>query len=265
MIDSHIHLASTKYSNDLDQIFFNLKKHNVEYVINIGTDIKTSKLAISQSHKYKYQSYATVGVHPEEINSDVNLNVISTLEKLIKDEVVVAVGEVGLDKTYIKNLPKEKQQLHFTWQKNWLDLQIQLARQNDYPLILHSRETTDEMLKVVNTFQKKIKFVWHCFTENTEVARLVIENGGYLSFTGIVTYKNVDSILDVIKYVPKDRYMIETDGPYLVPEPLRKQGTKLNMPWNVFYVAEKIAKVKGESVENVIKQTINNTCKFFKI
>jgi len=204
-------------------------------------------------------------VHPEGIKADVDLHVITTLEKLIKDDVVVAVGEIGLDKTYIKNLSEEKQQLHFMWQKNWLDLQVKLAKRNKLPLILHSRETTNEMLKIISTFQKKVKFVWHCFTENIEVARLVVENGGYLSFTGIITYKNVDNIVDVVKYVPADKYMLETDGPYLVPEPLRKKGVKINMPWNVLYVANKIAKVRDESLENVVKQTIHNTYKFFNI
>ena len=257
MIDSHIHLSS--YYNNSDEILRALKRHNVECVINVATDLSTSKIAINLSRKFPKKSFATVGTHPEEIKTDIDLEVLNQVEELIQDEVVVAVGEVGLDKTCIKD---EKE---FVWQKNWLDAQVQLAKNHKLPVILHSRQTTKEMLKTIQLFNNQAKFVWHCFTENEKVAQQVIDSGGYISFTGIITYKSAENLLEVIKYVPSDRYMLETDGPFLTPEPLRKQGVKVNMPWNVYYIAEKIAQIKNETVDSVIKQTTANSRRFFQI
>ena len=263
MIDTHIHLTSKEYYTSPDQIINKLKENNVECIINVATDIETSKLSIAFYNKFLGKSYATVGIHPEEIKSDINLQDLNTLDKLMQNKGVVAVGEVGLDKTYIK---EEKEFLEkFNWQKNWLDKQVQLAKKHNLPLILHSRETTPEMLEIIKGFNKEIKFVWHCFTENIQVAKQVIDNGGYISFTGIITYKNTKDLESVIAYIPSDRYMIETDGPFLTPEPLRKQKVKVNMPWNIYYVAKKIAEIRDQPEDTVIKQTVENSRNFFRI
>jgi len=265
VIDTHIHLSSTNYYTNPEKVINSLQEHNVKCVINVATDINTSQTAIALSQKFQGLSYATVGIHPEEINSDINSQTIEKLKNLLTEKSVVAVGEVGLDKTYIKDLPEKQFTERFNWQKNWLDVQVKLANAHNLPIILHSRETTEDMLEQIKGFGSNVKFVWHCFTENLETSKKVINYGGYISFTGIITYKSASDLGSVIKYIPSDRYMIETDGPFLTPEPLRKQGVKLNMPWNIYYIAEKIADVRGESVENVIKQTTLNAYTFFKI
>ena len=265
MIDTHIHLTSKEYYTNPDQIIADLKAHGVECIINVATDIETSKLAVEYYDKFLNKSYATVGIHPEEIKSDINLQDLNILDKLMQNKGVVAVGEVGLDKTYIKGLEEKEFAEKFTWQLNFLNQQIQLAKKHNLPLILHSRETTPEMLKIIKSLKNEIKFVWHCFTENLEVAKQIIDNGGYISFTGIITYKNTEDLASVIAYIPTEKYMIETDGPFLTPEPLRKQKVRINMPWNIYYVAKKIAEIKNLPVDTVLKQTVDNSRNFFQI
>lgn len=265
MIDTHIHLSSIDYYNNPDQVLGLLEENGVSSIVNVATDIETSKQSIKLSQKFPKLSYATVGIHPEEINSDTDTQVLKQLEQLVQQETVVAVGEVGLDKTYIQKLGESEMIERFNWQNNWLDSQVLIAKKYNLPLILHSRDTTLEMLEKIKELKNEVRFVWHCFSENLEVANQVIDNGGYISFTGIITYKSAVEIESVIKQIPADRYMIETDGPFLIPEPLKKQGLKPNMPWYVKYVAEKIASVRGESVNTVLSQTDKNSKTFFQI
>jgi len=261
MIDSHIHLNSTAFYTNPDLVVAQAKENKVEAIISVATDLSSSKISVDLTSKYKNFVFASAGVHPEEITGPVESEIIAKLSNFYKQNQVVAVGEVGLDKFYLKNSETEKED--FKNQLEWFRAQIELSILYNLPLIIHSRETTTEMLGILTEYKDKIFGVWHCFVEDLEVAKKVLNLNFLISFTGIVTYKNNKDLLEVVRSVPDDKFMIETDGPFLVPEPLRSEGKKPNMPWYVIEVAKKIAEVRGVDIRKIIEVTSNNANKLF--
>ena len=256
LFDSHCHLYDDKYEGNSDEIVINAQENDVQYMVNIGTDYETSKLVIKQANKYE-NVYAAIGIYPEFCNSyEIDL---SFIEELIKsnennNKKIVAIGEIGLD-YHGEEVNKENQKKHFIEQ-------INLANKLDLPVCIHSRDADMDMLDVLKNHKINNGFVMHCFSSSLEIAKEIIKLGGYISIAGPVTFKNAKGLIDVAKYVPLDKLLVETDAPYLSPEPLRGRR---NEPANVKYTAQKIADIKEISLELLAEATTKNAKGFYKI
>jgi len=237
MIDTHAHLDKS------------MSLKNISKIINISLD-----LSFAEKHKKVFNA---IGYHPYEIK---NLN-LEKLKKLTKNSKVIAIGEIGLDDSAYAKASADKQ-------KNAFLRQFKLAQELNLPVILHCRGLHDEFLKIL----KKYRGVIHCFTGNLKQAQKYLDLGFYLSFTGIITYS--DSYDKVIKNIKLSKILLETDCPFLVPEPIRSQKKRLprgeqselyGEPWMVKFVAQKIAKIKKISYKKVVQKTTKNAKKVFKI
>lgn len=250
LIDSHAHLMDEKYNDDLENVIKNAIDNGIEKIINIGYSKETSKQAIELANKYDF-IYATIGMHPDECNEEVD---ISFIKELAKNKKVVAIGEIGLDYHY-DDYNKETQKKYFIEQ-------INLANELNLPVVIHSRDADTDMLEILKNNKIKNNFVMHCFSSSVEILKEVLKLGAYISIAGPVTFKNARSLIEVAALVPEDKLMIETDCPYLTPEPNRG---KRNEPANVRFTAEKIAELRGITIEELAKITYENTRKFYNI
>lgn len=249
-IDSHAHLMDEMYNGEEESIIKNALSNGVKTIINIGYSKETSKKAIELANKYDF-IYAVVGMHPDECNKEID---ISFINDLAKNKKVVAIGEIGLDYHYEEH-SKELQKKYFIEQ-------INLANELNLPIVIHSRDADMDMLEILKANKIKNKFVMHCFSSSVEILKEVLKLGAYISIAGPVTFKNARSLIDVAKLVPEDKLMIETDCPYLCPEPNRG---KRNEPANVRFTAEKIAEIREISLEELAKMTTENTKRFYEI
>lgn len=250
LIDSHAHLMDEKYNDDLENVIKNAIDNGIEKIINIGYSKETSKQAIELANKYDF-IYATIGMHPDECNEEVD---ISFIKELAKNKKVVAIGEIGLDYHY-DDYNKETQKKYFIEQ-------INLANELNLPVVIHSRDADMDMLEILKNNKIKKNFVMHCFSSSVEILKEVLKLGAYISIAGPVTFKNARSLTEVAVLVPEDKLMVETDCPYLSPEPNRG---KRNEPANVRFTAEKIAELRGITIEELAKITYENTRKFYNI
>lgn len=249
--DSHAHLDDDRFSPDRKKVINSLKKNGVDFYINVGADMLSSEKSIKLAEEYDF-IYASVGVHPHDAASLAEED-MARLKKMLAHKKVVALGEIGLDYFY-DNSPRDIQ-------KKWFIRQLQIAKETDMPVIIHCRDAVGECMDIIRKSEHK-KGVMHCFSGSAETAEELADMGWYVSFSGSVTFKNAEKLRRAASAVPLDRLMIETDSPYLSPEPVR--GTR-NTPQNVRYVAEKIAEIKQISVEEVAKITFENAKKFFNI
>ena len=251
LIDSHAHLMDEMYDDDLNEVIDRCVEKNLEMIVNIGYNEETSRKAVKLAGKYDWM-YATVGMHPDECNGeDIDL---SFVEELAEDRNVVAIGEIGLDYHYDTTNKVN--------QMKWFVEQIRMANRLKLPVAIHSRDADMDMLKVLKENKIENGFVMHCFSSSVEVAKEIIKLGGYISLAGTVTFKNARNLVEVAKLVPDDRLMVETDSPYLTPEPFRG---KRNEPWRVWQTAERVAEIRGVTVEELADLTIRNTKEFYKI
>jgi TatD DNase family protein len=250
MIDSHGHYDDDRFSQDCDQILLDLKNHKINKIINIACDVETSKKAIELSEKFDFV-YATIGYHPNNVFSMTDRD-ISELIELSKNKKVVAWGEIGLD-------------FHYDYSEKDIQIQafktqLEVAKSLDLPVVIHSREATEDMMKIMRDF--KHRGVFHCYSGSLETAKEIIKMGYYISFSGTVTYKNSKSVKEVAKWIPKDKYLIETDCPYLSPEPMR--GTR-NDSRNLIHTASCISELRGISLDQLEEETMRNTKELFLI
>lgn len=254
LIDSHAHLDDERFSGDTEGIIENFENDNLELVINIGADLRSSKNSVELAKTHE-NIYATVGVHPHSAK-EVDETTIDSLRKLAKEEKVVAIGEIGLDYHY-DNSPRDLQ-------RKWFIEQIKLAKELDLPISVHSREATKDVLDIITKEAEdgKLRGVIHCFSDSVEIAYEYLKLGFYISLAGPVTFKNAKAPKEVAKIVPLDRLLIETDSPYLTPTPHRG---KRNEPKYVRYVAETIANLKEISFEKVKNATNENVKTLFNI
>jgi len=251
LFDSHAHLMDKKFEGEVEQIIINADKNEVKYITNIGYDYISSKEAVAQAEKNS-NMYATVGLYPEYCNEDaVDLNF---LYEFGKNEKVVAIGEIGLD--YHRDaVNRENQIKHFI-------SQIKIANELKLPVAIHSRNADMDMLEVLKNNKIESGFVMHCFSSSVEIAKEILKLGGYISLSGTVTFKNAKNLVEVAKLVPLDRILIETDSPYLSPEPNRGRR---NEPANVRFVAQKIADIKEISINKFAEIVLDNTMRFYRI
>lgn len=254
--DSHSHLNDEKFDEDRDKVIKKIYKSGTTNFVTAGYSVESSKEAIDIANSYDF-IYATVGVSPNDIpqSEDELWKQISEIRDLAKsNEKVLAIGEIGLDYYWNKD--------NMEIQKKAFIEQIKLANELDLPIVIHTRDAVMDTIQILKENEVKNKGVFHCCPQNRELIKEGLKLGFYISFAGPITFKSSKNADEMINLVPNDRILIETDSPYLAPEPIR--GTR-NTPSNVKFVAQKIANSKNLKLEDVEKMTIENTKRIFKI
>lgn len=249
LFDSHAHYNDEKFENE-PEILKEIYNSGVTKLVTAGYNIESTKKAIEIANNYDFV-YATAGISPNDIEGITEKD-YEEIKKLAQDKKVVAIGEIGLDYYWNKE-NKEKQRYAFI-------KQIDIANELNLPIVIHTREAVQDTIEILKN--NKIKGVFHCCPLNIELIKEGLKLGFYISFAGPITFKNSKNAIQVIEYVPMEKILIETDSPYLSPEPLR--GTR-NDSRNVKYMAQKIADVKGITVEEVAKKTYENAEHIFSI
>ena len=257
IVDSHAHLNDDALINDLDNIKKNMIDLGVSKVLIPGWDIKSSIDAINISSFYD-GFYAAVGIHPENIDG-FDLNEIDKIKELANNKKVIAIGEIGLDYHYTK----ENKEMQFKFFKE----QLKLALELNLPVIIHMRDCTEDMLTIVKEFKKEnnlnsIKGIMHSFSGSIETMNEFLKLGFYISFSGPVTFKNARQQKECASICPLDRILVETDSPYLSPEPFRG---KRNEPKNTFYTLKYISELRGKSLEEMANATTSNFKRLFNL
>ena len=252
--DSHAHLDDEKFNEDREELIPEIKKAGITKFISAGYSLEGSIRAIELSKKYDF-IYPTCGISPNDIpqTEEELWKSLAKIEELIKENSkIVAVGEIGLD-YYWEKENKEMQKLAFIEQ-------IKIANKYDLPIVIHTREAVMDTLEILKENSVNKKGIFHCCPLNRELVKEALKLGFYISFAGPVTFKNSKNANEIIEMVPNDKMLIETDSPYLSPEPLRGRR---NDPRNVKYIAQKIADVKNMTIEEVAKQTYENAEKIY--
>ncbi|NLG32765.1 MAG: TatD family hydrolase [Syntrophomonadaceae bacterium] len=243
LIDSHAHLQDEQFADDLDSVLKNSWDSGLEKIVCIGYDYDSSRKAVELSTQYE-QIYAVIGVHPHNAK-DLNEEVIAKLFKLAKHGKVVAIGEIGLD--YYRNLSTPEQQ------RKAFITQIKVAHELNKPVVIHDRDAHQEVISIIKKEKAgKNQGIMHCYSGHVPLALELMREGFFISIAGPVTYKNAKKTQEVAAKISISRLLIETDCPYLAPEP--KRGTR-NEPANVKYVAAKIAEIRRQTVEEISYQT----------
>lgn len=254
LIDTHCHLTFKQLASDIDAVIARSIAAGVTSWITVGTDPGHNAKAIELARKYD-SMYATVGVHPHDAK-DVTGQAIRQLHALAQNKKVVAIGETGLDFHY-DHSPRDKQAEVFT-------SHLQLAGELALPVIIHSREAFDETMKILRRSGPDLrKVVFHCFSGSPEQAKIVLDAGFYISFTGVVTFRNADAIRQAAEIVPLDRLMLETDCPYMSPEPMRKQ--RINEPALMVHTAKFLAELKGMDLSDFASAVTATSKAFFNM
>lgn len=230
-----------------------IKASDTALVCNIGCDLASSEASVLWAAKYPWV-YGTVGIHPEFAYQ---LEALPEIKRLAAEDKIVAIGEIGLDHHWKENPPKDIQRSCF-------EAQIELAKELSMPICIHSRDADQETLDILKACRAfdSIKVLMHCYSGGAELARQYLALGAWISVAGPLTYKNNKKTPEVVRAVPLDRLLIETDSPYLTPEPLRGRP---NTPANVKYTAMKVAEIKGISLEEAAEATFNNALSFYDI
>ncbi len=251
LFDTHAHLYEQDYMSDFDGFAKELLQNGVENVICVGCNIESVKQSIELAQKYDF-IYAEAGFHPCDCK-DITEHDFEIMKQLTKHKKVVAVGEIGLDYHW-DNVPRDIQ-------RYWFEKQIDFANEIGLPVVIHSREATADTLDVLKLHTPK-KAVFHCFSGSVETLNEVVKMGMSISLGGVVTFKNAKNAVDCAKQVPSDRLMLETDCPYLTPEPFRG---KLNRPDYTRFIAQKIADIRGVEYDEIVKITRQNAKNMFGV
>ncbi len=249
--DTHAHLDDDRFLDDREAVIKMIKEEGVSLVVNIGASLDSSKDSIALAEKYDF-IYAAVGVHPSDTDkmSDADLE---TIKRMASNEKVVAIGEIGLD-YYYEDPDRETQKI-------WFKKQLELAKKLDMPYIIHDRDAHGDVLEIIREVGY-FNGLMHCYSGSAEMAKELVKLGFYISIAGQVTFKNAPKVREVVASVPVERLLIETDSPYLTPEPFRG---KRNDPSKVKFTCEKIAEIKGLTLEETAKITLQNGKTFYKI
>jgi len=253
LIDSHAHLEMSEFETDLEAVIRRAKDFGVEFIFTVGTEKKDWKRALEIAHSHPH-IFAILGFHPHNVK-EVEEQDYSILSGLCRDEKVRALGEIGLD--YYRNLsPREIQRKRFRDQ-------IGLARDLKIPIVIHDREAHQETLEILKSEQAEtLGGIIHCFSGDAQMARTCIDMGFCISIPGSITFKNAEKFQEIVRDLPLDHLLVETDAPFLTPVPFRG---KRNEPGFVRYTAEKIAAIKKISLEEVAERTTNNALRVFRL
>ena len=250
--DTHAHYDDGRFDSDRETLLPELYRQGIGLINTIGTDIPSARASIALAEQYPF-IYAAVGGWPGNVG-DMTEQDLEEYRAMASHEKVVAIGEIGLD-YYYDDVPREIQ-------KHWFDRQMALAEELSMPVVVHDRDAHGDCMDMVRKWAGRVTGVFHCFSGSAEMAAELTKLGWYVSFTGVVTFKNARRALEAVAAVPMDRIMIETDAPYMAPVPYRGRR---NHSGYVPLVAEKIAEVKGMTLEEVAKITTENGKRFFRI
>ena len=249
--DSHAHLDDRRFDEDREQIFAELPVQGVGLIMNIGCDLNSSLKSVALAHKYPFV-YAAVGSHPDDA-AQVDEARLALYRQLCVDEKVKAIGEIGLDYHY-EDPSREVQLPAFR-------AQLELARELKLPVIVHEREAHADGMELIRQFPE-LTGVFHCYSGSLEQAKELVKRGWYIGFTGVITFKNARKAVEVAEWLPMDRILIETDCPYMAPEPHRGRRNDSRL---VPLVAAKLAEIKGVSPEEMGEITTENAKRLFRI
>ena len=249
--DTHAHYDDPRFDGDRDSLLAALPERGVGLVVDCGSDIPTSLSALELSRRYPHV-YCACGIHPESAGEYTEED-LARVERLCREEKVVAVGEIGLDYHY-EDVPREIQQKAFR-------MQMRLAKELGLPVIVHEREAHGDGLQIVDEFPG-VTGVFHCFSGSAEFALELVRRGWYIGFTGVLTFKNARRAVEAAQSVPLDRILIETDCPYMAPEPFR--GRRCD-PRLVRFTAQKLAEIRGILPDEAAEITLENACRLFAI
>ncbi len=253
IFDTHAHYDDEAFDTDRDELLKDMWKNGVEFVVNVGASIESSKKTLKLAETYSF-IYAAIGVHPSETGEMTEEDIV-WLERKAADSKVTAIGEIGLD-YYWKEPDKDIQ-------KKWFERQLWLAGRVKLPVIIHSRDAAKDTLEILKSWKKdKTAGVIHCYSYTKESAREFLDMDYYFGIGGVVTFKNARKLTEAVSYIPMNRILLETDCPYLAPEPYRG---KRNQSSYIDYVAQKISEIKQISKEEVLVQTMQNAKDFYSI
>ena len=248
IFESHAHYDDSKFDDDREELLSTMQENGIEKIINIGCSIESCKSTLELTKQYPFV-YGAMGIHPSDIG-DLNEDTFLWLREQVKKEKVVAVGEIGLDYYWDKEEEVQKNQ------RIWFRRQLELAKESNLPVIIHSRDAAADTMEIMKeAYVQGIKGVIHCFSYSKEIAREYLNMGLYLGIGGVVTFNNARKVKEVVEYAPLEQIVLETDSPYLSPVPYRgKRNCSLNLP----LVAEEIGRIKGISSEEVVRVTGDN-------
>lgn len=253
IFETHAHYDDEAFDEDRGELIESLKAAEIGYVVNIGAGLASSRASLELAEKYPF-FYAAVGVHPSETGELTEEN-FNWLREACRNPKVVAVGEIGLD--YYWDTPER------AVQRDWFIRQMELAKEVRLPAVIHSRDAAEDTLKMIQDSDlKSVGGIIHCFSYTKEMAKAYIDMGFYLGIGGVITFKNARKLKEVVEYAPIESLVLETDSPYLAPEPKRGQR---NSSLNLTYIAEKIAEIKGLDYETVVAVTEENARKVYRM
>lgn len=246
IFDTHAHYDDEQFDIDREELLGKMQGAGIETIVDVGASLETTKKALELAHRYDF-IYAAAGVHPSEVE-ELDDHSIELLRSLCRDDKCVAIGEIGLDYHWPDPAPE--------LQKLWFRRQLNLARSEHLPVIIHSRDAAADTMEIMaDERAEEIGGVVHCFSYSKEIARQCVKMGFYIGIGGVLTFKNARKMVEVMEDTPMDRILLETDCPYLAPEPYRgKRNSSLYLP----YVVQKMAEIKGITTEEVISITRKN-------
>ena len=251
LFDTHAHMDDRAFREDRDALLSGLPEKGVGLVMNPGCSLESSRNAVALAEKYPHV-YAAVGSHPD-VADEVNDTVLEEYRKLCKLPKVKAIGEIGIDYHY-EDIPRQLQLKAFR-------MQMELAREVKLPVIVHERDAHEDGMSIVKEFPD-VTGVFHCYSGSAEMARQLVDLGWYIGFTGVLTFKNARKAIETAASIPLDRIVLETDCPYMAPEPFRG---KRNDPGKIYRMAEKLAEIRGLPVEEIQKITVENGKRLYRI
>lgn len=259
IFESHAHYDDRQFDVDREKLLESLPLQNVGVVVNVGSDIRSSKESITLAHQYDY-IYAAIGVHPDEVDTMKEAD-MEELSHMAKETKVVAIGEIGLD--YFR----KEGNAYKSVQKEWFCRQLDLAKEIEKPVIIHSRDAAEDTIQILRDFRKENPQienpgVIHCYSYSPELAKEYVAMGFYIGIGGVVTFKNAKKLVETVAQIPLERILVETDSPYLCPEPNRG---KRNDSSQILYVMDRIADIRGIAPEEVEKQTEMNARKMYRL
>lgn len=253
IFESHAHYDDKQFDDDREELLLSMKKNGIEAIVNVGSDFRGCKDTVELAEKYDFV-YGAVGIHPSDIE-DLNEETYQWLKEKAALEKIVAIGEIGLDYYWDKEEEVQRQQRY------WFKRQMELAREVNLPVIIHSRDAAEDTLKLMKEIHaEEVPGVVHCFSYSKEMAAEYVKMGYYIGIGGVVTFKNARKLKEVAAVIPLECILLETDCPYLAPEPHRgSRNSSLNLP----YVAAEIARIREITPEEVIEATKRNAKRFF--
>ena len=252
MIDTHCHLTDPRLFRQYDAVLARAAEAGVDRVVTIGTNLDDDQAAIELC-RLRPQVRCAIGVHPNYV-ADANFDDLPKLRELQKHPSVVALGEMGLDYHYDR-APRDRQTLFFV-------RQLEMAEELRRPVVVHCREAVDDTLAIMKGFPRLVDAVFHCFTGTRDEAKKILDAGYLLGFTGVITFAKNDELREIVKMTSMDRLLVETDAPYLTPEPVRK--VKTNEPAFVAHTARCAAQVKGMPYEEFDRAVTANALRFYR-